>query len=488
MFEPGILSKAAMEHPSAVFQDQFFSGLVEVSPDMSVVPDVAQSWEVLEGGRKYMFHLRDDVFWSDGVQVTARDFECTWKRILDPGSGWRWHDFLIDIKGARAYHQGEVTDPNQIGVRALDELTLTVELEGPTSYLPHLLAFVVAFPAPWHVVEAHGDAWANPEHLVTNGPFRLADWKQGESMLLERNPTYHGRYTGNLQQVHCTFVSGQATRFLEMYEEDLLDVCGGLSPAEWIRARQRHAGEYISGPWLSTDFVGFDVNRPPFDDLRVREAFTLATDRETLADVALRGYAFPATGGLVPPGMPGHSPGIGLPYDPHGARHLLAEAGYPGGHGFPAIDCVARDDPGYELLSEYLAAQWQENLGIEITWKQIEWGGFFNWMSKGSPHLWMVGWWTDYPDPDDVLRIQWWVTREWKNKAYSRLVEGARRTMDQQQRMRMYGQADRIVVEEAPILPLAYGRFHMLVKPWVRRYRTSPLKWWFWKDVILEPH
>jgi oligopeptide transport system substrate-binding protein len=326
------------------------------------------------------------------------------------------------------------------------------------------------------------------DHIVTNGPFKLTTWERGESLVLERNPTYHGRFTGNLQWVELSFLSGQSARFLQMYGEDRLDICGDLPPVEMDRARQRYAGEYVSGPLLSTDFIGFDVSRPPFDDRRVRRAFTLATDQEMLAHVALRGYAFPATGGLVPPGMPGHSPGIGLPYDPEAARRLLAEAGYPGGRGFPAIDCLARDDPGHDLLCEHLAAQWLENLGVEITWQEIEWGEFFERMSEETPHLWMVGWIADYPDPNNFLRVQYWVAPGWQNKAYDRLVEGARRVMDQEERMRMYEQADRILVEEAPVLPLAYGRFHMLVKPWVRRYRTSPLKWWFWKDVIIEPH
>jgi ABC-type oligopeptide transport system substrate-binding subunit/tetratricopeptide (TPR) repeat protein len=494
-FEPGtpLGPGLSVDHPSTVMIDQLFSGLVEVSPELDVVPDVARSWEVLDGGRKYIFHLRDDVRWSDGIQVTAGDFEYTWKRILDPTSGWRLYNYLSDIQGARAYHQGQITDPDQVGVRALDELTLAVELEGPTSYFPHLLAFVVTFPAPRHVVQVHGDAWTELDHIVTNGPFRLAAWERGERIVLERNPTYHGRFTGNLERVECIFLSGQAAKSLHMYEEDHLDICGGLSPAEWARARQRYAGEYISGPWLSTDFIGFDVSRPPFDDRRVRRAFTLATDREALADVTLRGYAFPATGGLVPPGMPGHSPGIGLSYDPEAARRLLAEAGYPGGRGFPAIDCLARDDPGHDLLSEHLHAQWLENLGVEIAWQQIEWGRFYDRMSEekmseSTPHMWMVGWWVDYPDPDDVLRVQWWVAPGWQNEMYDRLVEGARRVTDQEERMRMYGQADRILVKEAPILPLAYGRFHMLVKPWVRRYLAPPLRWWYWEDVILEPH
>jgi ABC-type oligopeptide transport system substrate-binding subunit len=488
-FEPATLSPGvAMDLPTGVMQDQLFSGLVEISPDMSVNPDVAHSWEVLDGGRKYVFHLRDDVVWSDGVAVTAGDFEYALKRALAPGRQWRPVELLFDIQGARAYHQGEETDPDQVGVRAVDDLTLVIELEEPTSYILYVLAFSPMFPVPRHVVQDHGTDWEHPEHLVTNGPFRLASWERGKSMVLERNPTYHGRSTGNLQRVECTFLSGQTGSLLHLYQEDGLDVYGDLSPAELSRARQRHAGEYVSGPRLSLDFVGFDVSRPPFDDRRVRRAFTLATDRETLADVTLRGYANPATGGFVPLGMPGHSPGIGLPYDPEAARRLLAEAGYPGGRGFPAIDCIARDDPGHDLMSAHLGAQWREILGIELAWEEVEWARFPDRMSANTPHLWVVGYWADYPDPDDYLRVVWWLPHGWRNPTYDRLVDDARRVLDQQERLGLYQQADRILVEEAPVLPLCYARVHMLVKPWVRKYITSPLRWWYWKHAVLEAH
>jgi oligopeptide transport system substrate-binding protein len=364
-----------------------------------------------------------------------------------------------------------------------------VELEGPTSYFPYLLAFVAGYPVPRHVVEQYGDAWVELEDIVTNGPFRLVSWERGESLVLKRNPTYHGRFAGNLQQEECLFHSGQPAKSLRQYEEDQVDICWDLPLAELARARQRFADEYVSGPWLYTDFLGFDQRRPPFDDGRVRRALALATDRETLADVILRGYAFPATGGLLPPGMPGHSPEIGLPHDLYAARRLLAEAGYPDGRGFPVIDCLARDDPGHDLACEYLQAQWLENLGINIHWKFVEWASFYDLYSERAPQLWMVGWYADYPDPDDFLRAPWWLRLSgWQNPAYDELVEGARRVLDQAERMRMYQQADRILVEEAPLVPMCYGRYHMLVKPWVKELFTSSLKWWSWKDVILEPH
>jgi ABC-type transport system substrate-binding protein len=490
LFEPGSIGLGvSMELPSHIALDQLFCGLVELSPEMGVLPDLAESWEVLGGGRKYVFRIRDDVRWSDGVPVTAGDFEYTWKRLLDPASKLQWRIFLYDIKGAYAYRNGKVLDPESVGVRALDDRTLTVELEGPTSYFPNLLAFVAGKPMPRHVVEEHGDAWLELENIVTNGPFRVEWWERGESLVLERNPGYHGQVAGNLSRVECVFHPGRPAASLQAYEGSRIDVCGDLPVAEFARARQRFADEYVSGPWLSTDLVAFDLTRPPFDDVRVRRAFALATDRGALADVGLRGYAFPATGGLVPPGMPGHSPGIAPPCDPDGARRLLAEAGYPGGCGFPATRSLVRDDPGHLLAAEYLQAQWLENLGVEIAWEPKEWGSFYHLFSERAPHMWLVGWYLDYPDPDDILRVQWWLPLiGWQNEDYRGLVEGARRVLDQAERMEMYQQADRILMDEVPLLPLCYGRFHMLVKPWVKNLVTSPMKWWSWKDVVLEPH
>jgi oligopeptide transport system substrate-binding protein len=478
-----------MDFPSRIILDQIFSGLVEVSPEMEVVPDVARSWEVFEGGRKYIFHLRSDVYWSDGVQVTAQDFEYSWKRLLDPAGTQRWHIYLLDIMNAMAYQRGEVSDTNLVGVRALDDFTLSVELEGPTGYLLYLLAFVAGYPMPRHVVEVYGDAWAEAENIVTNGPFRLVSWEPGETLVLERNPTYHGRITGNVEQVECAFVSGQPTRFLQSYQENSLDIYDWLPLAEFATARQLFAGDYVSGPCMSTNFFGFDVSRPPFNDRRVRRALAMATDRETLADVILRGYVFPATGGFVPSEIPGHSPDISLPYDPETAQLVLAEAGYPGGRGFPVIECLIRDDPGHDLACEHLKEQWSEILGIEMNWKQIKWGSFYDLLTEKTPPMWLVSWFADYPDPDNILRVPWWLSfGGWENPTYTRLVEGARRVMDQAERMRMYQEADKILVDEAALLPLWYGRFHMLVKPWVKKLFTSPLKWWSWKDIIIEEH
>ena len=440
-YDPATLDPAmAQSVISLGLIEQLFSGLVERSPEMGIVPGVARTWEVLEGGRKYLFHLRDDVRWSDGTPVTAGDFEYAWTRVLDPATGSPSASLLYHIKGARAFHQGAVSDPGHVGVRVLDEVTLAVELEEPTSYFPHLLIHCASFPVPRHVVDAYGKTWAEVGNITTNGPFGLDAWQRGQSMVLFRNPEYHERYvfTGNVQRVELSLLAEWSAR-LERYEADDLDILHlwGLPPTERDSARQRHAGEYISAPLLQTYYVGFDVSRPPFDDPRVRRAFAFATDRQMLADVAMRGYEFPATGGFVPAGMPGHSAGIGLPYDPDQARQLLAEAGYPTGRSFPVVESLTSRDR--YPLSECLQAQWRENLGGEIEWKTIEYERFYDRLDRDSPHLFLSGWLADYPDPDNFLRASPHRRHtRLQDDRYTQLVRQARRVTDQRERMRLY--------------------------------------------------
>lgn len=468
---------------------QLFSGLVELRPDSGIVPDVARSWEVLEGGKRYLFHLREDVHWSDGRAVTAMDFEYAWKRVLRNHSTFSIPRLLYDIKGARAFHQGEISDADGVGVMALDEVTLSVELEGPTGYFLHLLANAVTFPVPRHVVEQYGETWAEPQHIVTCGAFKLDSWQPNERMTLRRDSNYHGRFTGNLEGVELLLHdTGPDTDrdMLQLYDEDRIDVLV-IASSEQNLARQQYAGEYRKVPRLITIYLQFDVSRPPFDDIRVRQAFVHATDRNALVR-ASRPDCFPATGSFVPPGMPGYSPGIGLAYDPERAQQLLNEAGYPGGEGFPGIESLTL--PDRIDIGENLQAQWMENLGVMIGWEMVERQSFLSRIDEQMPHIFILGWRADYPDPDNFLRarigdIQ---RQRWQDKAYNELVKQAQRSLDQEERMRLYCEAEKILAEQAPIMPIFHWSTRMLVKPWVTRFPTTGLREWFFKDVIMAPH
>jgi ABC-type oligopeptide transport system substrate-binding subunit len=459
-----------------------FSGLLEWAPDWTIVPGVAASWEVLEGGRKYVFHLRHDVRWSDGRKVTAHDFAYAWKRVLDSGTGAPYASLLYDVKGAKPFHQGQVPDGGQVGIWATDDATLVVELEGPCGYFLHLMAYFVTRPVPRHVVQAHGPGWADPSRIVTNGPFCLERWKQEESLHLVRNPAYHDRFRGNVERIEMSLASEWDNQ-LHLYEGDELDILDTtfFRPGEELNAaRRRHAGQSVTGPSMAVMCYAFDVSRPPLHDPRVRRALVMAVDREATLDTLSPGAFAPPAGGLVPPGVPGHSPGIAVPYDPEQARRLLAEAGYPGGRGFRALHGIAGGST--IVLCELWQTAWRGILGIEIEWEvpteRFDGPGY-----RAGADMFPAHWGAAYPDPDSFLRAGIYRERtHWRHEAYDRLVEQARRLTDQSERMRLYRQADQILTEEAPIVPVAYGAWHWLVKPWVRNAVRG------WKDIIIEPH
>jgi oligopeptide transport system substrate-binding protein len=460
-----------------------FSGLVTLTPEYNVIPGIAQRWEVLEDGRKYVFHLRDDFSWSDGTQVKAHDFEYAWKRTLNPEVGSPSAQILYILKGGRAFHQGEVIDPETVGVRAVDDMTLELELEDQVGYTLHLLA--MGFPLPKHVIEEKGESWTELGNLVTNGPFRLEEWQAGKSMTLSRNPDYPGHFPGNVERVEI-YVIGDRSKKLKMYEEGDLDYFEIWPPSiENDQARQRFAGEYVSLPLPITHSLIFNTEKPPFDDPRVREAFALAIDKAKLANVTLGGFPFPATGGFVPPGLPGHIKKIGTQFDPERARELLKEAGYPSGVGFPSVEFLhAWESPRDPIL----VSQWQEHLGVDIKDEKLSWDQYMSRLDEVPPNMCGMGWDPDYPDPDTFLRVAVNRITLWRNEIYENLVEEAGRESDTEERMKMYHEAEKILADEIPLVPLTYFRWHLLVKPWVRNFRLSgAFRSWF-NDIILESH
>lgn len=491
--EPICLDPAiAYDEVSLTVIDHLCSGLLDTSHELDIVPGIAQHWEMQDGGRRYIFYLRDDVQWSDGARVTATDFEYALKRMIDPTTGTFYATLLYDVKGARAYHRGEVPDSGTVGVRAADDMTLIVELEEPTGHFLYLVTRW-GIPVPRHVVEAHGETWTRVAHLVTSGPFTLASWEAGRSMVLDRNPAYHGRFGGNVQQLHLALLSPDAwAEGMALYESDQLDAVdiSAYPSLELEAARQRHARDYASLPRFETYVVGFNARRSPLDDVRVRRALTMAIDRKWLADVVLGGHVSPATGGFTPVGMPGHAAGIALPHDPDQARDLLAEAGYPGGRGFPLVEGILTG-PSAASIGAFLADQWREKLGVESACQAMELDEAVDRAYREPPCLAGMRWIASYPDPHDFLEVAVSHTQsltQWHSETYNRLLDKARRTTDQQDRLSLYKRADQILIEQVGVIPLIYGRSHLLVKPWIKSYLHSETAKVFWKDVIIEPH
>jgi oligopeptide transport system substrate-binding protein len=215
----------------------------------------------------------------------------------------------------------------------------------------------------------------------------------------------------------------------------------------------------------------------------------MAVDREELTRTVLRGQFVPASGGLIPRGMAGHSPDIGYPFDPERARGLLAEAGYPGGKGFPEVEMLWQDLPLNIQESAYLRQSWYRQLGIKVRERFLPISDIFEVMRNDPPHISMYGWLADYPDPDNFLRISiGHLLTTWKNEKFKELIETAGSLMDHRERLAVYQEADKILIEEAIILPMIYGLSHFFIKPWVRHFPISPSQRWFLKDVVIDPH
>jgi ABC-type oligopeptide transport system substrate-binding subunit len=474
------------DEDSALFIFQLFSGLVETSSNMSIVPDVAKRWELLDGGMRYVFHLRDDVYWTDGKHVTAHDFEFAWKRLFHPERDLGSMTLSYDIKNTRAYHQGEFQDADKVGVRALDEFTLEVELERPIYHFLHSLAFLRMGPVPRHVVEEYGDDWSSWEHIVTNGPFKLASRNPNVSLTFERNPSYHGPFKGNLETVHITVETSLNKTPFEYYKEDLVDFIwlGRVPVQDWESVRHRYAKDFITCLSSFAVFIGFDSSRKPFDDVRVRQALAMAVDKEEIAHEILNGFYSPATGGFIPLGYPGHNGDIGVQYRPDEARKLLSEAGYPGGLRFPDVELHVINGHGLVASAKYMQSKWLENLGVNVVVRPVEVDWF---MSNPTPHFSIIGDGPMSPDPGFFLDLARKYNK-WQDNDFDRLLSSISDSTDHIERITLCQSADEILMLKLPRIPILYWRMHMLVKPWVKGYSMYRLVQWIWKDVILEPH
>lgn len=456
---------------------QLFAGLTEFDPELNLIPHVARSWQVLDGGVRYLIHLRDDLRWSDGTSLRAADFEWAWKRNLRISQGEYPAKALDDIVGAREYRERRHDDPERVGVRALDDATIEVRLASPVAYFPYLLALPITFPLPRAAIEQFGDDWWLPEHFVGNGPFVLRHFDPKHLTAVERNPAYSGDFGGNVDRLEWLvlkeaeerqqrFLTGELD-FVELQREQITpELASRLVPASRL---------------LFCSYLTL-VPRPPLDDLRVRRALIHALDRESMA--ASRG-AQVAWGGLIPSGMPGHSPELGLPFSPELAQRLLAEAGYAGGRGFPGL-CGISFAKG--LIGD-VTRQWREVLGIEAT---LEGGKLDNWRRRDCL-VYMHGWIADYPDPDNFMRqascYEFLRDRGWRDPQYTELVEAAARTTDRARRLALYRQADRILVaEQALVAPLDYGASsaRSVAQPWAKGGQFSPLGYMRHRYIVVE--
>jgi ABC-type oligopeptide transport system substrate-binding subunit len=466
----------------AKMTEQLFAGLAEVDAELNVVPHAARSWEVLEDGLCYRIHLRPDVCWTDGSPVTAHDYAYAWLRNLNPQVITDEYPACIldGVVGARAYRLGRLQDPERVGARALDDSTLEVRLEKPLAYFPYLLALPITFPLSRRVVERWGEAWWQPENILSNGPFRLLHFEP-EHIVLEHNPLYFGESSGNLTRAEYLAIPDENER-LRLFRSGSLDWAGQMPemPDDMATFLQ-HA------PSLFASYLVL-APQPPLADLRVRRAIAMAIDRQSLAR---RWGMRPATGGIVPPGVAGYTPGLALPYDREQARRLLAEAGYPEGQAFPQLRSRSPLLGWIGKISASLVQTLAEVLPVGIDLERGEPSDLPD--LAGGAHLFFCGWVADLPDPDDFLRraepYRALHKAGWRDPELDGWLERAAHTPDRTVRMALYRQADRrLVSEQTLVVPLAYGGWNELCQPWVHGLAPNKMGNLNLKDVVVEKH
>lgn len=437
-----------------------FEGLTARNTKGQVIPGVAERWEISSDGKTYTFHLRSNARWSNGDKVIAQDFVNAWKRALAPETAAEYAYQLYPLIHAEDYSSGKLKDFSHVGIKAPNDQTLVVTLAHPTPYFLDLCAFPTLMPIHLRSVDRFGDDWIKPENMVCNGAYLLKDWRINDRIRLEKNPYYWDRENVLLRTVDILPIN-QATTAYNLYHSGEADLIldKGLIPSTLLD-HLRNRPDFHSSPFLGNSFYRFNVTRAPFRDPRVRRAFCLAVDKERLVRKITKAGELPA-GSLVPPGIPGYDPPKGLSYNPKRARELLAEAGYPGGSGFPSVSLLYNTSEQNEAIATEIQDMLQKELGVSIQLSQQEWKVYLNSMSKLDYDFCRASWVGDYNDPNTFLDM--FVTgggnnrTGWSNAQYDALLAAASRESNPKKRMAILQRAEKILCEvELPILPLYY--------------------------------
>lgn len=495
--EPQTLDPALMTgSPEFTVAINLFEGLVTPHPEtLEPLPGVAESWDISGDGLTYTFHLRRDARWSNGDPVTAHDFAYSWRRVLTPSTASLYAYQLYYVVNAENYHRRDdpdfegapVTDWSEVGIRADDDATLRIQLREPCPFFLHLCAFQTLMPVHQATVETCGERWTRAQHIVSNGPFRMASHIPQYLITLAKNPHYHDAARVRLEQVRIYAIEDVNTAFLK-YECGGLDVGNVPLPMVDRALRRPDAVQYDQ---MITYFYRFNTTRPPFDDARVRRAFSLAVNKQEICDNVLRAGQEPAAT-FVPPSMHGYHAPEGLAYDPEEARRLLAEAGYPRGEGFPQVSLLFNTSESHRTIAEVIQSQWEKALNVRVLLTNQEWQTYMVNVNKFEYDISRAGWIGDYPDPNTFLDL--FVTgggnnrTGWGNSRYDALIQQAGRERDAAARMELFREAERLLcAEECPILPIYFYKGLALRRPYVRGYHYNlqtlhPLKY-VWIDA-----
>jgi oligopeptide transport system substrate-binding protein len=487
-------------HVTVLFNDfnlvlALFEGLTNSDERTSrPVPAVAERWETSGDGLVWRFHLRHDARWSNGDALTAHDFVFGIHRALSPQLASEYAYALYPLKNAAAFNAGRLGDFSQVGVHAVDDHTLECTLERPAPYLAAAATLPVWFPAHRASIEKLGRfddravPWTRPANIVSNGPFLLQEWSPNNRVVVARNLNYWDARRVRLNRIVFYPIENAATQEAS-FRAGQLHLTSDVPLSKIAAYRRDNPAVLRTDPFSDTAFLRFNVKRAPFNDRRVRQALARAFDRRALVrDVALGGQQ-PAHC-LTPPNTAGYAARAAIPDDFEGARRLLAEAGYPGGRGFPKVEIMFFTLELHQRLLEAVQQMWRRELGLEVTLANKEQRVWVSDERQLNYDISFGHWIGDYIDPSTYLELFLSDggnnSTGWANPAYDRLVRAAGAELDAPRRQELYQQAEAILLDEAPIAPVFFNTRVFLCRPEVKNWHPSLLGLHQYKYVYLE--
>ena len=471
-----------------------FEGLTTVHPEtLAIEPGVALNWDVSKDGLRYTFYLDPEARWSNGDPLTAEAFLFAYERILTPAMGAPYAYMLYCIRGAEAFNKGELTDFAKVGLSSPDPHTLIIDLEAPTPYLLSLPTHYTWFPLHKPTVLANGgmttriSKWTKPGNMVSNGPFTLETWRLNHSIYVIKNPYYNAAETVQLEGIHFLPIATDAEERAFRADQLHLTSTVPIPRIDWYRENQPERMRFDT--YLGVYYYLINTERGPLKDPRVRKALAYSIDRKSLTEHVLKAGQKPAYH-FTPPNTGGYTTEIKLPYNPDLARQLLAEAGFPGGEGFPKFELLFNTSESHATIAVAIQQMWKEVLGIEIGLYNQEWKVYLATRKARKFDIVRAAWIGDYVDPNTFLSL---VTSDngnnhsnWGDSKFDDLIRQAASEQDQATRFALFQKAEKILIDEMPVIPIYFYVRSTLIDEAVKGWYPNILDYHPYQDVYLD--
>ncbi len=473
-----------------------FEGLATKNPyTLEPEPGAAKSWDISEDGLTYTFTLRQDATWSNGDIVNAEDFRWSWERALTPEMASQNSYMMYPILNAESFNTGQLENFDQVGVKVVDEFELEVQLRAPTPYFLQMLDHYITFPVHRETIESFGSytdnlsRWSREGNIVTNGPFELTEWVVNSHVRVEKREGYWDADTVKLNAVVYYPTENLITEE-RMFRDGLLHRTEDIPLDKVPVYLEEDPDTIVIEPYLSSYFYLINTTKTPLNDLRVRRALSLSVDRDLLNETVLENIMQPAYF-LTPPGTVGYQPPVTFSYDPDQARTLLAEAGYPNGEGFPSFEILYNTQENHRKIAIAIQEMWREQLSINVTIVNKEWQVYLESIDNMNYDVARRGWVGDYVDPNTYLDM--YITGSGQNNVgfsnvrYDEIItHEAPLKLNIEERFRLYQEAETILMENMPIIPIYIYQTKNLKNPDMKGAPSNIMDHYNWKYVYLE--